>query len=256
MREKLKTLPLSELKELAKSQGLKGISAMRKADIIELLCRQAEKNEEAQKEKPQPAQEQVAQRGFQVAGEQAAQRGPQAEQEQTTSRAPQQEREQAPQRAVQRAPRTEQPERSFREKSQERQDNRNNQGEGRRSYVRSYDRYAQSRPSQNKPAGNSYSSSNAGGSTNPTPSQPPQQQAPAADSPERSYRTEQRNDAPGITGQDMAELDSGIGANGILEVMPDGFGFLRCENFLPGENDVYASLGGSPWQSRRGLPTQ
>ena len=28
-------------------------------------------------------------------------------------------------------------------------------------------------------------------------------------------------------------------ANGILEVMPDGYGFIRCENFLPGEDDVY-----------------
>lgn len=28
-------------------------------------------------------------------------------------------------------------------------------------------------------------------------------------------------------------------ANGILEVMPDGYGFIRCENYLPGENDVY-----------------
>ncbi|MGN0316733.1 MAG: transcription termination factor Rho [Lachnospira sp.] len=30
-------------------------------------------------------------------------------------------------------------------------------------------------------------------------------------------------------------------AHGILEVMPEGFGFIRCENFLPGENDVYVS---------------
>ena len=45
----------------------------------------------------------------------------------------------------------------------------------------------------------------------------------------------------------MPELDSGIEANGILEVMPDGFGFIRCENFLPGENDVYVA----PSQIRR-----
>lgn len=44
-----------------------------------------------------------------------------------------------------------------------------------------------------------------------------------------------------------AELDSGVAANGILEVMPDGFGFIRCENFLPGENDVYVA----PSQIRR-----
>ena len=43
------------------------------------------------------------------------------------------------------------------------------------------------------------------------------------------------------------ELDSGITANGILEVMPDGYGFIRCENYLPGENDVYVA----PSQIRR-----
>ena len=35
----------------------------------------------------------------------------------------------------------------------------------------------------------------------------------------------------------------GIEANGILEVMQDGFGFIRCENYLPGENDVYVAPG-------------
>ncbi|MBQ5674886.1 MAG: transcription termination factor Rho, partial [Lachnospiraceae bacterium] len=38
-----------------------------------------------------------------------------------------------------------------------------------------------------------------------------------------------------------SELDSGITVNGILEVMPDGFGFIRSENYLPGENDVYVA---------------
>ena len=44
-----------------------------------------------------------------------------------------------------------------------------------------------------------------------------------------------------------SELDSGVTAKGILEVMPDGFGFIRSENFLPGENDVYVA----PSQIRR-----
>ena len=39
------------------------------------------------------------------------------------------------------------------------------------------------------------------------------------------------------------ELDSKIPAYGILEVMPDGFGFIRCENYLPGEQDVYVAPG-------------
>lgn len=52
---------------------------------------------------------------------------------------------------------------------------------------------------------------------------------------------ETKNDMP------PEHLDSGQIANGILEVMSDGFGFIRCENYLPGPNDVYVS----PAQIRR-----
>ena len=44
-----------------------------------------------------------------------------------------------------------------------------------------------------------------------------------------------------LTVDEIAQLDSGEVANGILEVMPDGYGFIRCENYMPGENDVYVS---------------
>ena len=46
---------------------------------------------------------------------------------------------------------------------------------------------------------------------------------------------------------DISSLDSGEIAQGILEVIPDGFGFIRCANYLPGENDIYVS----PAQIRR-----
>jgi transcription termination factor Rho len=46
---------------------------------------------------------------------------------------------------------------------------------------------------------------------------------------------------------DMEQLDSGETKVGILEVLPDGYGFIRCDNYLPGENDVYVS----PAQIRR-----
>ena len=49
-----------------------------------------------------------------------------------------------------------------------------------------------------------------------------------------------------------SDLDSGIEASGILEVMPDGYGFIRCANYLPGDNDVYVA----PSQIRKfGLKT-
>ena len=46
---------------------------------------------------------------------------------------------------------------------------------------------------------------------------------------------------------DIDKLDSGSTAHGILEVMQDGYGFIRSANYLPGENDVYVS----PSQIRR-----
>ena len=62
-------------------------------------------------------------------------------------------------------------------------------------------------------------------------------------------RTSSTYDVPVETVQ---QLDSGEKANGILEVLPEGYGFIRCENFLPGENDIYVS----PSQIRRfGLRT-
>ena len=45
MREKLETRSLAELKEMAKNVGLKGISGLRKAELIDLLCAQEEKSQ-------------------------------------------------------------------------------------------------------------------------------------------------------------------------------------------------------------------
>lgn len=40
---------------------------------------------------------------------------------------------------------------------------------------------------------------------------------------------------------ELKDIDSGITKRGILEIMPEGYGFIRCDNFLPGENDVYVA---------------
>lgn len=61
---------------------------------------------------------------------------------------------------------------------------------------------------------------------------------------EHSNKVERR---VGTVSSEMEQLDSGESKEGILEVLPDGYGFIRCDNFLPGENDVYVS----PAQIRR-----
>ena len=39
----------------------------------------------------------------------------------------------------------------------------------------------------------------------------------------------------------LKELDSGIVGEGILEVLTEGYGFMRVENYLPGTKDIYVS---------------
>ena len=135
MREKLQTLPVSVLKEMAKEQGIKGATALRKAELIEELCRAAGENEESRTPNSRPA-------------------------------------------AV------------------------------RRTNFNQADQAGQNRSSEQQTG-----------------------QPAREDGADRLQE----------------EMDSGVPASGILEVMPDGFGFIRCENFLPGENDVYVS----PTQIRR-----
>ncbi len=210
MREKLQTLPLAELKELAKSQGLKGISTLRKAEIIELLCRE---NEAAAQSEAvlQPDS------GSSEGREAQSSREPQSSKENGEPRDSGKPRDGRPQRDSSRQTRfVRQP---------------------RTSYGQQNSREA---------------SRDSAESREPKESRESRETGDIRDTREtradvRESRPEPRSDASGIAGQDMAELDSGIEANGILEVMPDGFGFIRCENFLPGENDVYVA----PSQIRR-----
>ncbi|MCR5674799.1 MAG: transcription termination factor Rho [Lachnospiraceae bacterium] len=156
MKEKLESLQLPQLKEMAKACGIKGVSVMKKADVIELLLAEEEKKGSAggnaQMTAPQEAKENPA------AGTREAQ--------------PQQE-----------APRQAEPAKQAAQAS------------------------AQGRAS--------------------------------AEGTEQASANE--------VAAEKSELDSGMEAHGILEVMPDGYGFIRSANYLPGENDVYVA----PSQIRR-----
>ena len=244
MREKLQTLPLAELKELARSRGIKGISSLRKAEIIELLCAEADKNPEIKpaemkkKERRQPpAQESALTRSAESQNRQ--ENGP------SRSAEPQNRQESRQDNTSSRNTEFQDRQENRAQESQESRNQDSKNQESRSQESRSQDpRRNMNRSYEN----NKYSSSkhqmsrqHTGGGQNQGSYQP------SSESGERSFRQDNRTDAAGMSNQDMAELDSGIEANGILEVMPDGFGFIRCENFLPGENDVYVA----PSQIRR-----
>ncbi len=182
MREKLETLPLSQLKELAKAQGVKGCSAMRKAELVDLLCN--------------------------LAGKSSSESDNEAVQEEMDKKAGSSAEVQEP--------------------------------SVRKSVVRSYRQEGQQRTASHR----STASHSAPAHSTSTHS------APASESVRNESRQEPVQEEPRVEFQpspELQELDSGVDANGILEVMPDGFGFIRCENYLPGENDVYVA----PSQIRR-----
>ncbi len=140
MKEKLETLPLSQLKALAKAQGIKGASAMKKADLINVLCQKAEDE-----------QVDLGLKGETGENEPAVAMAEGEMKEETKSRA------------------------------------------------------------------------------------------------KKADDLAEQESALKDEFADKDELDSGIAAYGILEVMADGYGFIRCENYLPGDNDVYVA----PSQIRR-----
>lgn len=169
MREKYESLALTDLREIAKIRGIRGTSGMRKAQLVEAMLAEDEKDKEQEKE-PVSA---VHAPGAEAAGRTAARK-----------KAPERVREPERVKEAERAP----------------------------------------EPEKTREPGR-------------------------AQEPERTKEPERaRQEGDKFP----AELDSGETARGILEVMPDGYGFIRSANYLPGENDVYVA----PSQIRRfGLKT-
>lgn len=209
MREKLQTLPLTQLKELAKAQGIKGVTGMRKADLIDELCRLAEQEEIIKTAVAPPQLRQTGQ--TETRTESCGDRYGKTERSDRTEKAEHSDRYEKTDRS-ERMDRSEKTERYERGERNER-----------------FDRYEKNDRTEKS------EQTNRG-----------ERQEYYSERGERVIRQMPRQQEP-LSAQEVADLDSGIEANGILEVMPDGFGFIRCENFLPGDNDVYVA----PSQIRR-----
>ncbi len=243
MREKLNTLPLSELRELARAQGLRGVSSLRKAELIDLLCRLGEEKSSG----AAPAHSGDEKGAGEEKTARTASPGNPSRGNNETSR--------------QDVPAGEGRSRTIARHREEKAGNRESVREGAREYSRPERSHGEGRSSWN---GGRYENRNAvrrnyepGRAQEPGRESENQRygesgaQERAAAQPKAAYgtreavRADTRNNE--MTSDEIQELDSGLEANGILEVMPDGFGFIRCENFLPGENDVYVA----PSQIRR-----
>ncbi len=69
----------------------------------------------------------------------------------------------------------------------------------------------------------------------------PAREARKTEAPAPARDVRPQREVPAQKEEPAEEVADGDNAGGILEVMQDGYGFIRCENYLPGENDVYVA---------------
>lgn len=213
MREKYESLALVDLKEIAKARGIKGTSGMKKAEIIEAMLLEDEKEKNVPKE---------------IEGVSTVQENPVKERKTPGKRNAEKGHE--PRNAAEGKRTAESPRRSE-EKSVTGE--RTASGEKAGGNEEGKPRYEGR--NQNEGRRTQYEPRGAGEGRNLNEGR---SQGDGRQEGQKFVREEEKY---------PADLDSGITAHGILEVMPDGFGFIRCENYLPGENDVYVA----PSQIRR-----
>ena len=204
MREKYESLSLATLKDLAKARGLKGISTLRKPELIERMLQEDEKETTGKAEdagKEEPSQEETVRQEGRVRESRTAYE------------------------AGERRNNYRERNNNYQGRSNNNYQNRsNNYQERNNSYQERNNSYQERSNSSYQERNNNYQERN-----------------------NNNYQEQGSYQDGEYLATDTAQLDSGEKANGILEVLPDGYGFIRCANYLPGENDIYVS----PSQIRR-----
>ena len=244
MADQEKKLSVAQMREILKAKGVKNTSVMRKAELQEqmaalgLLENKEEKSEEVQEKQDnvtsQPENTNAESRKPYV----FRSRTSRAERPERNNRQERNERQNHFERSEY-AERSEKGERQeYYERRRQESTGMNNGGNG---YNNRRNTYSQ-RSESNQRGENNYqrSENNQRGENNYQRSENYQ----CAENYQYggNGQSEEEMEIPGY-----GQLDSGMMANGILEVIPEGFGFIRCENYMPGTNDVYVS----PAQIRR-----
>ena len=259
MREKYESLALVQLKELAKVRGIRGVSAMKKAEVVEAMLAQDERDKSGEDasgaaEKaaftpaPRPA-ERAAYASAARTAETPAARPAERTTETPASRPAERTSETPSSRPAGRTAET--PASRPAGRMAENVASRSAERTAETVASRSAERISETpvdRPAERAETARAESHRPEGGRTEGTR---PEGSRPAQAEGEQPVRPARVNEAYDST-QYPVELDSGIEAQGILEVMPDGYGFIRSDNYLPGSEDVYVA----PSQIRRfGLKT-
>lgn len=223
-REKYESLPLSTLKALAKSRNMKGISTLRKEALIERMLEEDQKENQKNMEEPTVLKEEKKTETVQDQNQE-----PQEKREDGMERQNRETSENGTARPYQRPRYVRREERSENGERQEYRPRAPRFNERRFQEPRNYNQNNREEEQRQEPC-----------------------QEAGQEMRQEPLRQEARPETRQEPRQETSTLDSGQEACGILEVMPDGFGFIRSDNYMPGDSDVYVS----PSQIRRfGLKT-
>lgn len=223
-REKYESLPLSMLKALAKSRNMKGISTLRKEALIERMLEEDQKENQKNMEEPAVLKEEKKTETVQDQNQE-----PQEKREDGMERQNRETSENGTARPYQRPRYVRREERSENGERQEYRPRAPRFNERRFQEPRNYNQNNREEEQRQEP-----------------------RQEAGQEVRQEPLRQEARPETRQEPRQETSTLDSGQEACGILEVMPDGFGFIRSDNYMPGDSDVYVS----PSQIRRfGLKT-
>lgn len=223
-REKYESLPLSTLKALAKSRNMKGISTLRKEALIERMLEEDQKENQKNMEEPAVLKEEKKTETVQDQNQE-----PQEKREDGMERQNRETSENGTARLYQRPRYVRREERSENGERQEYRPRAPRFNERRFQEPRNYNQNNREEEQRQEP-----------------------RQEAGQEMRQEPLRQEARPETRQEPRQETSTLDSGQEACGILEVMPDGFGFIRSDNYMPGDSDVYVS----PSQIRRfGLKT-
>ena len=259
-KEQYQSFSLISLREMAKARGMTKISALRKEQLIEAMLRK----DQADAEKSQTPVQEKKTEGQADSGPEGAVYAKRPEKE--PDRAPETSREeQHPagenrNRAVRANRQDSQREgsgaesgerasggRTFTRRTQQR-NQRRNLSSGRNENARNdYSRnensrnenarndYSRNENSRNENARNDYSRNEDGRSEN---NRIESSRGSSLAAPGPSSGETGASDRPPM---ELSSLDSGNRVTGVLEVLSDGYGFIRSDNYLPGDHDVYVA---------------
>lgn len=212
-REKYESLPLSMLKALAKSRNMKGISTLRKEALIERMLEEDQKENQKNMEEPAVLKEEKKTETVQDQNQE-----PQEKREDGMERQNRETSENGTARPYQRPRYVRREERSENGERQEYRPRAPRFNERRFQEPRNYNQNNREEEQRQEP-----------------------RQEAGQEMRQEPLRQEARPETRQEPRQETSTLDSGQEACGILEVMPDGFGFIRSDNYMPGDSDVYVS---------------